>query len=40
MNFARYIDIFDTLDRFIDFESQDVLFIYSASVLNNSIMLK
>ena len=35
----RYISP-ELLDRFIDFESQDVLFIYSASVLNNSITLK
>ena len=35
----RYISP-ELLDRFIDFESQDVLFIYSAPVLNNSITLK
>ncbi len=35
----RYISP-ELLDRFIDFEDQDVLFIYSASVLNNSITLK
>ena len=35
----RYISP-ELLDRFIDFESQDVLFLYSASVLNHSITLK
>ena len=35
----RYISP-ELLGRFIDFEGQDVLFLYSASVLNNSITLK
>lgn len=35
----RYISP-ELLEGFIDFENQDVLFIYSASVLNNSITLK
>jgi len=35
----RYISP-NILDRFIDFGSQDVLFLYSASVLNNSITIK
>lgn len=35
----RYISS-EILDRFIDFKDQDVLFIYSASVLNNSVTLK
>ena len=35
----RYISP-ELLDRFIDFERQDVLFLCSASVLNNSITLK
>jgi hypothetical protein len=28
------------LPRFIDFHGQDVLFLYSTLVLNNSVMLK
>lgn len=35
----RYISP-NLLDRFIEFDSQDVLFLYSASVLNNSITIK
>lgn len=35
----RYIAS-DLLDRFIDFENQDVLFLYSTLVLNNSVTLK
>lgn len=35
----RYISP-NMLDRFIDFEKQDVLFLYSVSVLNNSITIK
>lgn len=35
----RYISP-NMLDRFIDFENQDVLFLYSVSVLNNSITIK
>ena len=30
----------NVLDRFIEFENQDVLFLYSVSVLNNSITIK
>ena len=35
----RYIQI-DVLDRFLEFSGQDVLFLYSVSVLNNSSTLK
>ncbi len=35
----RYISP-NILDRFIEFDNQDVLFLYSASVLNNSITIK
>ena len=35
----RYIQI-DLLDRFIDFRDQDVLFLYSTLVLNNSATIK
>lgn len=35
----RYISL-DVLDRFVEFRGQDVLFIYSTSVLNNSITIK
>lgn len=35
----RYIQI-DVLDRFLTFDGQDVLFLYSASVLNNSQTIK
>ena len=35
----RYISP-NVLDRFITFENQDVLFLYSVSVLNNSITIK
>jgi len=35
----RYIQI-DVLDRFLSFEGQDVLFLYSTSVLNNSQTIK
>lgn len=35
----RYISP-ELLDKFIDFKNQDVLFIYSVSVLNNSITIK
>jgi len=36
---VRYISS-QMLDRFVDFHGQDVLFIYSTLVLNNSFMLK
>ena len=35
----RYISS-DMLSRFVDFHGQDVLFLYSTMVLNNSITLK
>ena len=35
----RYIQI-DVLDRFLEFKGQDVLFLYSTSVLNNSQTIK
>ena len=35
----RYIQI-DVLDRFLTFEGQDVLFLYSTLVLNNSSTIK
>jgi len=35
----RYIQI-DVLDRFLEFDGQDVLFLYSTSVLNNSSTIK
>lgn len=35
----RYIQI-DVLDRFLDFQGQDVLFLYSAPILNNSETIK
>jgi len=35
----RYIQI-DVLDRFLEFHGQDVLFLYSVSVLNNSQAIK
>lgn len=35
----RYISP-NLLDRFIEFDNQDVLFLYSASVLNNSVTIK
>ena len=35
----RYIQI-DVLDRFLEFTGQDVLFLYSTSVLNNSSTIK
>ena len=35
----RYIQI-DVLDRFLSFDGQDVLFLYSTSVLNNSQTIK
>ena len=35
----RYITS-DLVGRFIDFENQDVLFLYSTLVLNNSVTLK
>lgn len=35
----RYISP-DVLDKFITFENQDVLFLYSVSVLNNSVTIK
>ena len=35
----RYIQI-DVLDRFLDFQGQDVLLLYSTSVLNNSQTIK
>ena len=35
----RYIQI-DVLDRFLEFNGQDVLFLYSALVLNNSSTIK
>ena len=36
---VRYIQI-DVLDRFLDFHGQDVLFLYSTLVLNNSSTIK
>ena len=36
---VRYISS-QMLDRFVDFQGQDVLFLYSTLVLNNSFMLK
>lgn len=36
---TRYIG-FEYLDEFIDFKDQDILFLYSTLVVNNSIMLK
>ena len=35
----RYVSS-QILDQFIDFHGQDVLFLYSPSVFNNSTMLK
>ena len=35
----RYIAS-DLVGRFVDFENQDVLFLYSTLVLNNSVTLK
>ena len=35
----RYIQI-DMLDRFLEFDNQDVLFLYSTLVLNNSSTIK
>ena len=35
----RYIQI-DVLDRFLEFHGQDVLFLYSVSILNNSQTIK
>ena len=35
----RYVQI-DLLDRFVDFHGQDVLFLYSTLVLNNSETIK
>ena len=35
----RYISP-NILERFIEFENQDILFLYSSSVLNNSITIK
>ncbi|MHB1151611.1 MAG: DHHW family protein [Eubacteriales bacterium] len=35
----RYI-YYDILDNFIDFENQDVLFLYNTQILNNSYMFK
>ena len=35
----RYIQI-DVLDRFLEFSGQDVLFLYSTLVLNNSETIK
>ena len=36
---VRYIQI-DLLDRFVEFQGQDVLFLYSTLVLNNSETIK
>ena len=36
---VRYIQI-DMLDRFLEFKGQDVLFLYSTLVLNNSSTIK
>ena len=35
----RYVQI-DILDRFLEFNGQDVLFLYSTLVLNNSNSIK
>ena len=35
----RYVQS-DVLDRFVDFDAQDVLFLYSSTLLNNSLALR